>query len=83
MGSTLGVTDGLPEEGSMSAVSAALDAMTTSGKRVRIHDQMIPVKHPGTIRVLVRKVAKETGQTEAAVWRAAMSEYLTRRGYNR
>lgn len=67
----------------MSAVSTALDAMTTSGKRAKVHDEMIPVKHPGAVRDLVKKVAEDRSMTEAAVWREAMGEYLTRRGYNR
>jgi len=67
----------------MSAVSTALEAMSTGGKRVKVHDEMIPIKHPGPVRELVKKVAEQRGMTEAAVWREAMGEYLTRRGYNR
>lgn len=67
----------------MSAVSAALDAMSTSGRRVKVHDEMIPIKHPAPVRELVKRVAADRNMTEAAVWREAMGEYLTKRGYNR
>lgn len=67
----------------MSEVTNALEAMSTSGKRTKVHDEMIPIKHPKPVRALVKKVAEDTGRTEAAVWREAMGEYLTRRGYNR
>lgn len=67
----------------MSAVTSALEAMSTNGKRARVHDEMIPIKHPAAVRELVKRVAEDTGVSEAAVWRAAMGEYLTRRGYNR
>lgn len=67
----------------MSAISNALDAMAVGGKRVKVHDEMIPIKHPKPVRELVKRVAEDRGMTEAAVWREAMGEYLTRRGYNR
>lgn len=67
----------------MSGVKEALEAMGTGAKRAKVHDQMLPVKHPSAVRDLVKKVAEDQGMTEGAVWRAAMGEYLTRRGYNR
>lgn len=67
----------------MSVVSAALEAMSTGSKRVRVHDEMIPIKHPSTVRELVKRVAADQGVSEAAVWREAMGQYLTRKGYNR
>jgi hypothetical protein len=58
-----------------------LEALSSSGKRERVHDEMLPIKHPSNVRVLVKEEAEKQGSTEAAVWRAAMGEYLERRGY--
>lgn len=67
----------------MSEATKALEAMAGTAKRVKVHDEMIPIKHPAPVRELVKRVAVDTGVSEAAVWRAAMGEYLTKRGYNR
>lgn len=58
-----------------------LEALASTGKREKIHGEMLPVKHPSSVRALVKEVAGQTGTTEAGVWRAAMAEYLEKRGY--
>lgn len=67
----------------MSAIKEALGEMATSGKRVKVHDAQTVLKLPTAVKDLVKKVADERGVSEATIYREAVAEYLTRRGYNR
>jgi len=67
----------------MSAITASLDAMTGGGKRARIHDAQTVIKHPQAVKDLVSEIAGGREVSDAHIWREAMAEYLTRRGYNR
>lgn len=58
-----------------------LEALTSTGKREKVHDEKLLVKHPAAVRTLVKQVAAETGLSENGVWRDAMAEYLGRRGF--
>lgn len=67
----------------MSAITSSLDAMTGGGKRVKVHDAQTVIKHPQAVKDLVSEIAGGREVSDATVWREAMAEYLTRRGYNR
>lgn len=67
----------------MSAIVSSLDAMTSGGKRVKIHDAQTVIKLPQTVKDLVSEIAGGRDVSDSVIWREAMAEYLTRRGYNR
>lgn len=67
----------------MSAITSSLDAMTAGGKRVRVHDAQTVIKLPQAVKDLVNEIAGGREVSDSVIWREAMAEYLTRRGYNR
>lgn len=67
----------------MSDTSTALAAMATGGKRQKVHNAQAVIKLPSTVKELVNSIAAEREVSDSVVWREAMAEYLTRRGYNR
>lgn len=67
----------------MSTIVSSLDAMTGGGKRVKVHDAQTVIKLPQPVKDLVIEIAGGREVSEAEIWREAMAEYLTRRGYNR
>jgi hypothetical protein len=67
----------------MSAIVSSLDAMTGGGKRVKIHDAQAVIKLPQTVKDLVKEVADGRGVDASVIYREAVAEYLTRRGYKR
>lgn len=67
----------------MSAIVSSLDAMTGGGKRVRVHDAQTVIKLPQAVKDLVSEIAGGREVSEATIYREAIAEYLTRRGYNR
>lgn len=62
-------------------VSNTLSDLTNGGGRVRIHDAQLVVKVPSAAKALVKTVAEAQGVSEAVIVRAAIAEYLERRGY--
>jgi hypothetical protein len=62
-------------------MSSMIEAMTTSGKRVRVHDAQTVIKHPQAVKDLVSEIAEGREVSDAVIWREAMGEYLTKRGY--
>jgi hypothetical protein len=67
----------------MSAITSSLEAMTGGGKRVRVHDAQTVIKLPKTVKDLVSEIAGSREVSDAEIYREAIAEYLTRRGYNR
>jgi predicted transcriptional regulator len=67
----------------MSDITDSLDAMTGSNKRVRIMDAQTVIKHPEAVKQLVSEIAESRGVFDSVIWREAMAEYLTKRGYKR
>lgn len=67
----------------MSAITSSLDAMSSGGKRVKVHDAQTVIKLPQAVKDLVNEIAGGREVSDSVVWREAMAEYLTRRGYNR
>lgn len=62
-------------------MSNTLSALTNGGQRVKTHDAQIMIKLPSAAKALVEKVAEDQGVGSSAVVRAAIAEYLERRGY--
>lgn len=67
----------------MSTIADSLDSMTSSGKRVRVHDAQTVIKLPQSVKDLVSEIAGGREVSDAAIYREAIAEYLTRRGYSR
>lgn len=67
----------------MSAIVSSLDAMSSGGKRVRVHDAQTVIKLPKSVKDLVSEIAGSREVSDAVIYREAVAEYLTRRGYNR
>ena len=67
----------------MSTIVNSLDAMTAAGKRVRVHDAQAVIKLPQAVKDLVTEIAGGREVSDAVIYREAVAEYLTRRGYNR
>lgn len=67
----------------MSDTLTALAALTTGGKRVRVHDAQMVTKLPKAVKALIKEHADKHELSEADVVRDALAEYFTRRGYNR
>lgn len=64
-------------------MSNAIEALNAGGKRVRVHDAQMVFKLPKRAKELVAEVASSTGTSEGAILRAALGEYLERRGYRK
>lgn len=62
-------------------VSNTISDLTNGGKRVRTHDAQLVIKVPSAAKALVKQVAEAQGVSEAVIVRAAIAEYLERRGY--
>lgn len=58
-----------------------LDAMVAMSRREKVHDDVMNVKMPATVKVLLKAEAERRGVTPAALVREAIGEYLTRKGY--
>lgn len=50
-------------------------------KRVRNFDAQMVTKLPSSAKTLVNAIAADTGKSEGAIVREALSEYFERRGY--
>lgn len=57
-----------------------LDTLTSPNRRPRVHNAQVVFKAPKTMKSLVERYAKESGTDAAAIYRAAVAEYLERRG---
>lgn len=62
-------------------MSNVIDALSTGGKRVKIHDEQMVTKVPKRAKELVKEVATERGVSDATIVREALAEYFERRGY--
>lgn len=62
-------------------MGAGIEALRSGGKRVKIHDAQAVFKLPKAVKKLVVDIAKKGEESEADVYRAAVAEYLDRRGY--
>lgn len=67
----------------MSDTTAALAALSTGGKRVRVHDAQMVTKLPKAVKALVNEYAATKEWSEADVVRAALAEFFERRGYGK
>jgi hypothetical protein len=67
----------------VSTISTSLDAMASGGKRVKVHDAQTVIKLPSAVKDLVSEIAGNREVSDSLIWREAMAEYLTKRGYNR
>lgn len=57
-----------------------LATLTSSNRRPRIHDAQVVFKAPKSMKSLVESYATESGTDAASIYRAAVAEYLERRG---
>lgn len=64
-------------------MSNVIDALSTGGKRVRIHDAQIVTKLPASAKKLVQEVASERGVSDATIVREALAEWFEKRGYRK
>ena len=64
-------------------MSNTIDQLTNGGKRVKTHDAQMVTKLPKAAKALVGRVAEAQGVTPSDIVRAALAEYMTRRGYDR
>jgi len=62
-------------------MATAVDALRAGGKREKIHDAQMVFKLPQKAKDLVKTIGDKNGQSEGAVVRDALAEYLERRGY--
>lgn len=61
-------------------MSSTLDALTSGGKRTKVHNAQLVVKLPQGARDLVTAQAGIEQVSEATVVRWALAEYFERRG---
>jgi hypothetical protein len=67
----------------VSDTKTALEALSTGGKRVRVHDAQMVTKLPKAVKALIKEFGDARGMSEGAVVREALGEFFTKRGYNR
>lgn len=60
---------------------SALAALSTAGKRVKIHDAQMVIKLPQGVKDLVNEDAKANDVSEATIVRWALADYFSKRGY--
>lgn len=60
-----------------------LATLTSPNRRPRVHNAQVVFKAPQAMKALVEGYAKENGMDAAGVYRAAVAEYLERRGFGR
>ena len=60
----------------------AIQALESVGRRAKVHDAVMNVKLPQTVKALVKGIAADRDVSDSQVVREALAEYLTRRGYN-
>lgn len=58
-----------------------ISALSSGGKRARIHDAQIVTKVPSRAKELVSEIADKQGVSDSAIVREALGEYFERRGY--
>lgn len=58
-----------------------LDLLNTSSRRPKIHDSIVNVKLPHTVKNLLSDEVERRGVELSVVVREAIGEYLARRGY--
>lgn len=62
-------------------MSNVISALSSGGKRARIHDAQIVTKVPNRAKELLGEVADKRKVSEAVIVREALAEYFERRGY--
>lgn len=62
-------------------MASTVDALRSGGKRTKTHDAQMVFKLPSSAKELVKKVAKDTSNSEGGILRDALAEYFERRGY--
>jgi predicted transcriptional regulator len=62
-------------------MTSTVEALTSGGQRARIHDAQAVIKLPSSAKSLISDIAKKENTSDAAIYRAAIAEYLERRGY--
>lgn len=67
----------------MADTKTALAALSTGGKRVKVHDAQMVVKLPRAVKALVEEYAAGHDNSANGVVREALAEFFTRRGYDR
>lgn len=60
-----------------------LATLTSPNRRPRIHNSQVVFKAPQAMKDLVEQYAKSNSTDAAAIYRAAVAEYLERRGFGR
>ena len=60
-----------------------LATLTAPNRRPRVHNAQVVFKAPKAMKDLVEDYAKENETDAAAIYRAAVAEYLERRGFGR
>ena len=64
-------------------LTKALGALSTTGKRERVHDAQMVLKLPTQVKDLVKEYADATGVSTATIIRFAVAEYFERRGFGK
>lgn len=62
-------------------MSNVISALSSGGKRARVHDAQMVTKVPQRAKDLVKEVADKRKVSEAVIVREALAEYFERRGY--
>ena len=62
-------------------MAAQINALQQTARREKIHDAQIVVKLPASVKELIEKIGADQGTSAASIHRAALGEYLERRGY--
>lgn len=58
-----------------------LSTLTSPNRRPRVHNAQVVFKAPKAMKDLVEQYAKDNETDAAAIYRAAVGEYLERRGF--
>jgi hypothetical protein len=60
-----------------------LTVLASPNRRPKVHDAQIVFKAPKAMKSLVEEYAKDNEMDAATIYRAAVGEYLERRGFGR
>lgn len=62
-------------------MSNVIQALSSGGKREKVHNAQLVTKVPERAKELVSEIADQRSVSEATIVREALGEYFERRGY--
>ncbi len=62
-------------------MSNVISALSSGGKRARVHDAQIVTKVPTRAKELIAEIATAREVSDAVIVREALGEYFEKRGY--